>query len=228
MRVPDPLDAFRTVPAYVLLGDPGSGKSTSFEAERDALGDDACLVTARDFLALEPDAHPEWRGKTLFIDGFDEVRAGGGDARTPLDVPTRPPRCAWKAALPPVVPREADWLGANDRVHLARVSADARVTVLRLDPLDDDSAVRILRGPSASRRSRGIRLCRQGQGSRGVSQESPEPPDAGRHRERRRRAGRRAVRSSSRMPAGAWSANRTRTTSSEDRSCRRRRAKRNS
>ena len=80
-----PLAAFRTVPAYVLLGDPGSGKSTSFEAEREALGEDACLVTARDFLALEPNAHPEWRGKTLFIDGLDEVRAGSADARTPFD-----------------------------------------------------------------------------------------------------------------------------------------------
>ena len=46
-----PLADFRTVSAYVLLGDPGSGKTTSFEAERDALGEEACLVTARDFLA---------------------------------------------------------------------------------------------------------------------------------------------------------------------------------
>jgi len=47
-----PLADFRPSPAYVLLGDPGSGKSTSFKAECDALGDEACLVPARDFLAL--------------------------------------------------------------------------------------------------------------------------------------------------------------------------------
>ena len=129
-----PLAAFRTVPAYVLLGDPGSGKSTSFEAERDALGEDACLATARDFLALEPNAHPEWRGKTLFIDGLDEVRAGSADVRTPFDELRRRldslgrPRFRLSC-------READWLGPNDRTNLVRVSPDAGLTVLRLDPL---------------------------------------------------------------------------------------------
>ena len=33
-----PLSAYRESPAYVLLGDPGAGKTTSFEAEREALG----------------------------------------------------------------------------------------------------------------------------------------------------------------------------------------------
>ena len=138
-----PLAAFRTVPAYVLLGDPGSGKSTSFEAERDALGEEVCLVTARDFLALEPDAHPEWRGKTLFIDGLDEVRAWSGDARTPFD--------GLRQRLDTLVPprfrlscREADWLGTNDRTNLVRVSPDAGLTVLRLDPLTDENIERIL------------------------------------------------------------------------------------
>ena len=78
-----PLKAFREVPAYVLLGDPGSGKSTSFEAECEALGDEARYVTARDFLTF--DLRPEWRSKILFIDGLDEVRAGSGDVRTPFD-----------------------------------------------------------------------------------------------------------------------------------------------
>ena len=124
---------FRLAPAYVLLGDPGSGKSTSFEAERDALGDEACLVTARDFLALNPDAHPEWRGRTLFIDGLDEVRAGGGDARTPFDV-LRHRLDALGRPRFRLSCREADWLGTNDRINLAKVSPDADLTVVRLDP----------------------------------------------------------------------------------------------
>ena len=142
-----PLAAFREVSAYVLLGDPGSGKTTSFEAERDALGAEACLVTARDFLALEPDAHPEWHGKTLFIDGLDEVRAGGGDARTPFDAvrgrleALRRPRFRLSC-------READWLGTNDRINLAKVSPDADLTVLRLDPLADDGVEGILNAHS--------------------------------------------------------------------------------
>ena len=143
-----PLAAFRAASAYVLLGDPGSGKTTSFEAEHDALGEEACLVTARDFLALEPDVHPELRGKTLFIDGLDEVRAGGGDARTPFDAlrgrldTLGKPRFRLSC-------READWLGPNDRTKLARVTPDANLTVLRLDPLTEDDIKRILNARSA-------------------------------------------------------------------------------
>ena len=138
-----PLSAFRAASAYVLLGDPGSGKSTSFGAECDALGEEACLITARDFLALDPKVHPEWLAKTLFIDGLDEVRAGGGDARTPLDAmrlrldTLGRPRFRLSC-------READWLGTNDRANLSTVSRGGDLTVLRLDPLAEDDIERIL------------------------------------------------------------------------------------
>ena len=36
---PQPLSAFRGLPAYVLLGEPGSGKTTEFEQEFAALGE---------------------------------------------------------------------------------------------------------------------------------------------------------------------------------------------
>ena len=45
-----PLDTFRSAPAYVLLGDPGSGKSTAFCVEAEALGEDAVLMSTREFL----------------------------------------------------------------------------------------------------------------------------------------------------------------------------------
>ena len=142
-----PLSAFRAASAYVLLGNPGSGKSTSFGVECDALGEEACLTTARDFLALHPDAHPEWRRKTLFIDGLDEVRAGGGDARTPLDRLRRRLDSLGKPKFR-LSCREADWLGTNDWTNLARVSRDGSLTVLRLDPLSEDDIERILSGRS--------------------------------------------------------------------------------
>ena len=138
-----PLDAFRSAPAYVLLGDPGAGKSTAFQGECDALGETACFVTARDFLTFDPGNRPEWQGKTLFIDGLDEIRAGISDTRTPFDL-LRGRLDALGRPRFRLSCRAADWLGSNDRKHLAAVSPDTQVTVLRLDPLTDDDVVRIL------------------------------------------------------------------------------------
>ncbi|MCY4658749.1 MAG: hypothetical protein OXF93_02920 [Acidobacteria bacterium] len=138
-----PLAAFREAPAYVLLGDPGSGKTTAFEAESEALGDDARFVTARDFLTFDSREHPEWQGKTLFIDGLDEARAGGRDFITTLDE-LRGRLDALKRPRFRLSCREADWLGANDRNRLAAVSPATDLAVLRLDPLSEDDIRSIL------------------------------------------------------------------------------------
>ena len=137
------LEEFRSVGAYVLLGGPGSGKTTAFDTERRLLGDAACFITARDFLALDLDSHPEWRGKTLFIDGLDEIRASAYDARTPLDeIRNRIDKLGRPRFR--ISCRSADWLGENDLKHLARVSEDSAVTLLLLDPLTDSDVVSIL------------------------------------------------------------------------------------
>ena len=138
-----PLKDFRSESAYVLLGDPGAGKTTAFVSECRALGNSACLVDARDFIALDLNSHPEWREKTLFVDGLDEVRAGSFDVRTPFDEIRRRldglgcPRFRLSC-------RTADWLGGNDRRHLESVSPEAGVTVLQLDPLSETEIVEIL------------------------------------------------------------------------------------
>ena len=133
-----PMKGYRSVPAYVLLGDPGSGKSTEFESECRDLGEAAFLLTARDFLAFDVDSHPEWQGKTLFIDGLDEVRAGSLNGITPfeeirgrLDKLGRP---HFRISC-----RDADWLGDNDRRHLEAVSPTSDVKTLQLDPLTDSN-----------------------------------------------------------------------------------------
>ena len=138
-----PLKTFRDVPAYVLLGDPGSGKTHAFEAECKALGSKACYVTARDFLELDPERHTEWHDKTLFIDGLDEVRAGSRDVRKPFDGIRRKLDALAKPRFR-LSCREADWLGANDRTHLKTVSRDEHVTELRLEPLARQDIERIL------------------------------------------------------------------------------------
>lgn len=131
---PEPLSAYRATPAYVLLGDPGAGKTTAFRKEVSNSSDRALFVSARDFLTLDPESHPEWRDRTLFIDGLDEVRAGQGDARTRLDAI----RARFDRLRPPgfrMSCRDADWLGPNDAEHLKQVSPGGALTVLHLNPL---------------------------------------------------------------------------------------------
>ena len=124
-----PLTDYADAAAYVLIAEPGAGKTTAFETE--AAKQAAVYVTVRNFLRLDK---PEWRDATLFLDGLDESRAGPGDRRTPLDGIVKkldnlggPPfrlSCRW-----------SDWLAANDKEGLREVSPDGTVTVVRLDPL---------------------------------------------------------------------------------------------
>ena len=133
------LEAFRESAAYVLLGAPGAGKTTVFTEE--ATRDGGHYVTARDFLTF--DDKPEWHDTTLFIDGLDERRAGAADGGTPLDA-IRAKLDALGRPRFRLSCREADWFGANDRTHLARVTRDGGVKVLHLDPLSDDDIREIL------------------------------------------------------------------------------------
>ncbi len=67
---------FESDHGYVLLGEPGLGKSTEFDRESKRVGAQK-PVSARDFLRVQNDAqHPT---TPIFIDGFDEVRANTGN-----------------------------------------------------------------------------------------------------------------------------------------------------
>lgn len=135
----EPMSNFADKSAYVLIGEPGAGKTTAFECEADSHG--GTYVTARDFLTFVD--KPEWQGTTLYIDGLDETRAGLTDGRTPLDqirrklhqlgCPQFRLSCRW-----------ADWFGSNDRKHLKDVSSDSQIAVLRLDPLSKQDIKDIL------------------------------------------------------------------------------------
>ncbi len=76
------LSDFFNKQAIVVLGDPGSGKTTSFlnaaETEKNAV-----YVRIRDFLAL--DVKKRWKDKTLYLDGLDEQRAKTEDGSAVLD-----------------------------------------------------------------------------------------------------------------------------------------------
>ena len=138
----DALADLRSSHAYVLLGEAGSGKTTAFRGEC-AEGDGQRYVTARDFIGRDPGSHPEWRGRTLFIDGLDEQRAGGGDPREPLD---RILRRIERLGRPPfrLSCREESWLGTSDLRELSSVANGGEVHLLRLDPLSRDRTREIL------------------------------------------------------------------------------------
>ncbi len=133
------LEAFRGVAAYVLLGSPGAGKTEAFRREAGWKG--GHYITARDFLTFDPE--PEWEGRTIYIDGLDETRAGASGGRTPFD---RIRAKLKSMGSPPfrISCREADWFGANDRERLNAVAPNGEVQVLRLDPLSDHGVLEIL------------------------------------------------------------------------------------
>ena len=132
-----PLSAFRSEQAYVLLGDPGAGKTTAFRHEAKQEG---AYVTARAFIRGDPVPGP--KDATVFIDGLDEARAGGGDPRPPLDAIVARLR---ELGLPRfrVSCRPVDW-GLTDTRALRSLLDGQRLRVLQLDPLGKDGIRDIL------------------------------------------------------------------------------------
>ena len=130
----EPLSAYRERPAYVLLGDPGAGKTTAFRKEVLDSAGNALFVSARDFTTLDPARHPEWRTQTLLLDGLDEIRTGRADVRAPFDkIRSRLDQLGKPRFR--ISCREAEWRDGSDRQHLKAVSPDEDLVVLRLTPL---------------------------------------------------------------------------------------------
>ena len=135
---PQPLSNYYSHPAIVILGDPGSGKSTSF-SESAATEPNAMFVSIRDFLHLQTD---QWEGKTLYLDALDEQRTKSEDGRGALDR-IRGKLDFLKRPRYRLSCRAADWYGGSETERLSAVSPDGKVLVLRLEPLSDADIITI-------------------------------------------------------------------------------------
>ena len=151
----------RDATAYVLLGEPGSGKTTAFEMECGADPENSAPVSARDFTELDLERHPEWRRKTLFIDGLDEMRTASGNWRSPLaSIRRRLERLGHPRFR--LSCRAGEWLGEDDAAALRWLASYERLVVLRLDPLDEDEIRALLeRRAGPARTSELMRYARE-------------------------------------------------------------------
>lgn len=133
------IDAFFGHHAFVVLGEPGLGKTTSFAtaAEIEA---DALFVRIGEFLSAPSTDH--YKGKTLYLDGLDEhrSRADGVDVMDAiigrlkaLDCPKFRISC-----------RTAEWHGGKDLSALSIVSNDTPVVQLNLQPLTVDDILALI------------------------------------------------------------------------------------
>lgn len=133
------LPELRDQAAWVLLGEPGAGKSAVFDKEaKETAG--VCISIAK-FLSDDPD--PDWQGKTLFLDALDETRASGGDSSILLKV-----RAYLKKLGKPkfrIACRAADWFGSTDSQAVSDVSPDGQLGVFVLEPLRLEEIQDILR-----------------------------------------------------------------------------------
>lgn len=134
-----PLEELRDLAAWVLLGEPGAGKSVAFKQEAHET-DGHCISIAK-FLSDDPD--PTWQGKTLYLDGLDETRASGGDTSILLKV-----RAHLRKLGNPrfrIACRAADWFGSTDSQAIGDASPNGQLTVFTLEPLNDSEIREILR-----------------------------------------------------------------------------------
>ncbi|MFZ2268928.1 MAG: hypothetical protein WAV95_15235 [Azonexus sp.] len=133
------LPEFRNQAAWVLLGEPGAGKSEIFKEEAKACG--GVYISIAEFLSDEPKAG--WQGRTLFLDGLDETRASGGDKNILFEIRAH----LRKLAFPPfrIACRAADWFGSTDREDIQGASPDGLFAVLVLEPLSEAEVLSVLR-----------------------------------------------------------------------------------
>ena len=132
------LDELRAIPAWILLGEPGSGKTYSFEEE--AKISNGSHLTIAEFITL--DGLETEKDQILFLDGLDEIRASGDSHSLLLQV-----RNKLKQLGNPffrISCRSADWYGQSDRNNISDASQNKQLRVFNLLPLSEADILKIL------------------------------------------------------------------------------------
>lgn len=132
---------FESDHGYVLLGEPGMGKSTCFTEEAKRIGAEE-LIVARRFVGRNPQSHPEWHKGPLFIDGLDEVRVGQ-EPRTAIDKIINHLETLGNPQFR-LSCRTSSWLGNGDLKELSSLTDFEAIPVLELNPLNHDDARQII------------------------------------------------------------------------------------
>jgi len=138
LSAPQPLSHYRDVQAWVLLADPGAGKSDVFASLSDS--EAGTSISARDFVEMGlPD---DWQ-EPLFIDGLDEVTAGSASGTTPFGTIRQKLQQLGTPKFR-ISCREADWRGNADAAALERLVGDGNFAELHLTALTHAQSVALV------------------------------------------------------------------------------------
>lgn len=138
LSTPQSLTHFRDLHAWVLLADPGAGKSDVFASLSNS--EAGTCISARDFVDMDlPDG---WQAP-LFIDGLDEITAGSSPGTTPLGHIRQKLQQLGTPKFR-ISCREADWRGHADAAALERLVGDGNFAELHLAALTHAQLVALI------------------------------------------------------------------------------------
>jgi len=126
------LSDFENVPGYVLLGEPGMGKSSEFHREAKRVGGNA-PVSAHDLIHRGQEFYPKWKNGVVFIEDIDQVRTND---RSLGSVLKQIASCLQELGNPPfrISCRTASWLSAEDLTDLHLWIQTEKIQILLLNP----------------------------------------------------------------------------------------------